>query len=72
MKLRIMRPAPTSNVVVSASSVSTMAVPNRRTRGLPALLLPPSFKTCVVLVLETCSAGASPNSIAVSTQIAAA
>ena len=60
MKLRIINPAPASRTIVSASSVTTMMPLSHRTRRLPALPRPPSFRTSFIVVFETCSAGARP------------
>ena len=70
MKLRIMKPAPASKTSVSARSPTMRALAQRRAR-IPPPERPPSFKTSLTSVFETCSAGASPKMTAVSTQTTA-
>ena len=70
-KLRIINPAPTRSTSVSASSATTIVETRRRARTAPELPRPPSFSTSFTLVLETCSAGASPKMMPVVRQIAA-
>src|SRR3954451_1163093 len=71
-KLRIMNAAPASSTSVSVTSATISALVHRRARGPPVPERPPaSFNTSFTSVLETCSAGASPNNTPVATQMPA-
>ena len=70
-KLRIISPAPASKTSVRVSSTTISAAVHRRARTPPDPIRPPSFSTSWTFVLETCSAGARPNSTPVARQTAA-
>ena len=70
-KLRIISPAPTSSTIVSASSTTTIVELNHRARRPPLVPRPPSFRTSLTFVFDTCSAGARPKRMPVSTQMPA-
>jgi hypothetical protein len=59
-KLRSMRPAPVRSTSVSASCATMSPVVMRRARTPPDPERPPSLSSSWMLVVEACSAGASP------------
>ena len=71
MKLRAMRPAPTSSTSVRASSRTTSADEKPRICREPVLPRPPCLRIEPTDVRATCSAGARPKIRLVPTQIAA-
>ena len=71
MKLRASSPAPTSSTSVSASSRTTSDDVKLRICREPVLPRPPCLRTEPTEVRATCSAGASPKTIPVRTQIRA-
>ena len=66
-----MRPAPVSSASVNVSSATTRPEVSQRARAPPDWPRPPSFISSLRFVLETCSAGASPNTMPVARQITA-